>query len=213
MRLFSYVVEHDKGFAPNPFHGICTLAQCKYRIDATRPRNLVEMAEVGDWIIGTGGANLNKSAGHGKLIYAMRVAEKLTLEEYYEDKRFKCKKKKTNGTYEQKKGDNFYHNDWEKKNRFVLTGHQFYYFGRNAQDIKDISGILPHELHNIEKKGPGYRYDFSEGFLENFVKWIECKYNTGIHGYPCYTDSGIGEAEAAITKHRRNKRPSCKSSC
>lgn len=27
--LFSYVVETDSGFAPNPFFGVCTLARCK----------------------------------------------------------------------------------------------------------------------------------------------------------------------------------------
>ena len=35
----------------------------------------MELAEEGDWIAGTGGADLSKSAGHGKLIYAMRVDE------------------------------------------------------------------------------------------------------------------------------------------
>ena len=69
-RLFSYVVDHDYGFAPNPFGGICTLAKCKY---GSKKRNIVEMAERRDWIAGTGGADLSKSAGHGKLIYAMRV--------------------------------------------------------------------------------------------------------------------------------------------
>lgn len=27
--LFSYIVRWDHGFAPNPFHGICSLATCK----------------------------------------------------------------------------------------------------------------------------------------------------------------------------------------
>ena len=180
MRLFSYVVEHDNGFSPNPYYNASTLAHCKYRKDETKRRNLVEMAEVGDWVIGTGGADLKKSAGHGKLVYAMRVDEKLTLGQYYEDKRFDCKKKRGNGTYEHKIGDNFYNNDWQRKNRFVLIGRQFYYFGRNAIDI-------PPEFrnHNIEKKGPGYRSDFSEKFIEKFVNWIGCNYNTGMHGDPC----------------------------
>ena len=29
MRIYAYVVTHDNGFAPNPFHGFCTLATCK----------------------------------------------------------------------------------------------------------------------------------------------------------------------------------------
>jgi hypothetical protein len=32
MTLFSYVVRWDHGFAPNPFHGACTLATCKAEI-------------------------------------------------------------------------------------------------------------------------------------------------------------------------------------
>src|SRR4051795_10756509 len=78
-RLFSYVLEHDYGFAPNPFGGFCTLSKCKYRKSR---RNVVELAEVGDWIAGTGGADRRKSAGHGKLIYAMRVDEIISLSEY-----------------------------------------------------------------------------------------------------------------------------------
>ncbi len=78
-KLYSYVVDHDHGFAPCPFCGFCTLAKCKY---GSKKRNIVEMAEEGDWIAGTGGVDLCKSAGHGKLIYAMRVDEKIPLREY-----------------------------------------------------------------------------------------------------------------------------------
>jgi len=45
--VFIYVVDRDFGFAPNPFHGYCTLATCKAKI-----RN---QARVGDWVIGNGG--------------------------------------------------------------------------------------------------------------------------------------------------------------
>jgi hypothetical protein len=104
-KLFSYVVDHDYGFAPNPFGGFCTLAKCKY---GTTKRNIVELAEVGDWIAGTGGADLKKSAGHGKLIYAMRVDEVVPLNEY-------C-----------------------RADRLALISHHFFYFGRNVIDISDI---------------------------------------------------------------------------
>ena len=53
------------------------LVKCKY---GTKRRNIVELAEVGDWIAGTGGADLRKRAGNGKLIYyAMRVDEIISL--------------------------------------------------------------------------------------------------------------------------------------
>lgn len=118
--LFSYVVDHDEGFAPNPFGGFCTLAKCKYR--KGNRRNIVELAQIGDWVAGTGGQNLKKSAGNGKLIYAMRVDEKLTLAAYYVDLRF------------QGRADNT-RDDSDKIDRFVLISQHFFYFGRNAIDI------------------------------------------------------------------------------
>lgn len=44
MRVFTYVLDHDTGFAPNPFHGWCTLAGCKPVIRRT--------ARIDDWIVG-----------------------------------------------------------------------------------------------------------------------------------------------------------------
>ncbi|WP_225761747.1 hypothetical protein [Acinetobacter sp. Marseille-P8610] len=32
MKIFSYVVSRDFGFAPNPFFNFCTLATCKPKI-------------------------------------------------------------------------------------------------------------------------------------------------------------------------------------
>ena len=75
-KLYSYVVRFDLGFAPNPFGGLCTLAKCKI---GNKQRNIVEMVEVGDWIVGTGGADPRTSSGNGTLIYAMRVDKKTPL--------------------------------------------------------------------------------------------------------------------------------------
>ena len=44
MKLFSYIITHDIGFAPNPFFGYCTLANCKPVIRRT--------SKIGDWIVG-----------------------------------------------------------------------------------------------------------------------------------------------------------------
>ena len=51
--LFVYVIARDFGFAPNPFHGVCTLATCKPGIRRS--------AKVGDWILGVGGKGLGPS--------------------------------------------------------------------------------------------------------------------------------------------------------
>src|SRR4029077_12631610 len=85
-KLFSYVVDHDYGYAPCPFGDFCTLAKCKYGTVKAKTGspggNVAGLAEVGDWIAGTGGVDRSKSAGNGKLIYAMRVDEKISLREY-----------------------------------------------------------------------------------------------------------------------------------
>jgi hypothetical protein len=101
MTYFSYKIEHDYGLAPNPFGGYCTLAVCKPTI--RNNRNL----EIGDWIIGTGSAKLHKLH---HLIFAMRLEEKITMEEYWSDPRFQYKKPVINGSLVQMYGDNFYCN-------------------------------------------------------------------------------------------------------
>jgi hypothetical protein len=168
-RLFSYVVDHDHGFAPNPSGCFCTLAKCKYKKEGGQRRNIVELAEKGDWVVGTGGVK-KTSAGHGKLIYAMRVDEKLTLADYYQDERFQGRK-----------GNTF--DESHRTDTFALISQHFFYFGRNAVDVEAIP--KRHLTHPLEKKGPGFRSDFSEEFIEDFVEWLERNYEIGVHGEPC----------------------------
>jgi hypothetical protein len=92
------VVARDFGFAPNPFHGFCTLATCKPRI-----RN---KAEVGDWVIGMGGDRLNAT---GKCIYAMRVSAKVNFNEYWTNPAYLDKKPVRNGSRKMMVGDNIYY--------------------------------------------------------------------------------------------------------
>ena len=78
MKLYSYVVARDFGFAPNPFFGFCTLATCKPKIR--------EHASVGDWVVGTGAKV--RYGYSGRLIYAMQVSEVLDFNTYWSDPRF-----------------------------------------------------------------------------------------------------------------------------
>ena len=78
MRIYVYVLKHDSGFAPNPFHGWCTLACCKPTIR--------RKARPGDWVVGITPRDL-----HNRVAYAMKVDESLTFEEYWSDRRFKAK--------------------------------------------------------------------------------------------------------------------------
>ena len=180
MKLFSYVVEHDRGHAPNPFFGVCTLCRCKYRKSREKPRKVVELAEPGDWVAGTGGANQRKSAGHGKLVYAMRVDEKLTREQYYAARQFAVKQPVERGTYVQALGDNIRpRNSFERQDQFVLISRHFYYFGANAIDIPKKK--FPH----LEKRGPGFRCDFTPADISRFVRWLEERNKSGKRGEPC----------------------------
>lgn len=89
MNCFRYKLEHDYGFAPNPFHGVLSLATCKGDI-----RNNKHL-EIGDWIIGLGSVAMN-NLNH--LIFAMKLEEKITFDEYWNDERFQCKKPILNGS-------------------------------------------------------------------------------------------------------------------
>lgn len=176
MKLYSYVVEHDTGYAPNPYFGFCTLCGCKFRKSARHPKNVVELAEVGDWIIGTGGAS-KRGAGHGKLVYAMCVDEKLTRWEYFADRRFEKKRPSEEGTYEQTQGDNQYpRNDFERYEQFVLVSRHFYYLGEKAK-------IIPKKF-DLEKKGPGFRNHFDLAEICQFLGWLEKRCEPGKHGDP-----------------------------
>lgn len=93
------------------------MAKCKY---GSKRRNIVELAEEGDWIAGTGRVDRGKSAGNGNLIYAMRVDEKIPLAEY-------CRGNKGNRIDAEPVID--------VDGRFALISNHFFYFGRNAIDI------------------------------------------------------------------------------
>ncbi len=178
MKLFSYVVEHDRGYAPNPYGGFCTLRGCKYRKCPCKPRNVVELADPGDWVVGTGGKG-PRSAGHGKLVYAMQIEEKMTREQYYNDRRFQSKLPLPHGRYEQQQGDNVRPgNSFEREEQFVLISRlRFYYFGRNAIDIP--CDTFP----RLEKQGPGFKV-FDDAYAARFERWITRK-EPGLQGEPC----------------------------
>ena len=196
-RLFSYVVDHDTGDAPNPYFGICTLCRCKYRDSPRKPRNVVELAEPRDWVVGTGGADRKKSAGHHKLIYAMKVEQKITRGEYFRNRAFACKRPSIKNGDIHSRGDNLRPaNQFEDKKQFVLISRRrFYYFGDKPMTIPMEK--FPH----LEKRGPGFRSDFNAEYIKNFEKWIT-GHKSGKHGSPCKQQS---------SEKRSGRR--CKSSC
>lgn len=168
MKLFSYVVEHDHGYAPNPENNICTLVHCKFKKRWQVRKNIVETAEKGDWILGTG-ANSTESCGNGKIIYLMRIDEKISFTKYLKDSRFK------------KRIDCV---DNGEGNTFALISYTFYYFGSKAITINSLPSGL--RTVDVEKYRQGYKYkDFSHSYILKFVSYFAKKYKIGAHAMPC----------------------------
>lgn len=170
MRLYSYIVTHDTGFAPNPFWDFCTVANCKPAIRRT--------AQVGDWIVG-----LSPKARGNKIIYAMEVNEVLSYTEYYQDIRFSRKIPKQlkdcvircgdniyepngNGSYVQR--PNIHHSAKEKDHdlggKNVLIATNFVYFGSLSID-------LPEELAEL-KVLRGHKSNFDQSTINCFIEYM-----------------------------------------
>lgn len=84
-KIYCYKMTCDSEFAPNPHHGVLTLANCKPVIR--------RCAEVGDWISGWTALRVydknNKmhqfANGKEKMIYLAKVAKKITYDEYWRE--------------------------------------------------------------------------------------------------------------------------------
>lgn len=153
--LYMYVVARDFGFAPNPFHGACTLACCKPAIRST--------TEVDDWVVGIGGRKLKAV---GKCVFAMQVTQTMSFDEYWSSPDFRAKRPVRNGSRKMMIGDNIYsrdneNNEWDQLNSHhsqpdgrpdasniardtstnrVLISEHFIYFGESAPEVPE--GIL-----------------------------------------------------------------------
>jgi hypothetical protein len=160
--LYSYVMTDDTGFAPNPYHGVLTLACCKPVIR--------RCANIGYWVMGTVGKTIinkvRKKLGWGedylgRIIYIAEITDKVTRNKYWNCIWFQKKKFAPNFPY--CVGDNIYEpcagdfknpppcavhtaddkdRDLGKKNKArcnqsVLISDNFYYFGDSAVEIRE----------------------------------------------------------------------------
>jgi len=99
MEVFSYKMTHDSGFAPNPFGHTLTLATCKPYMRKSKGK--------GQWIAGFTSVDLNRDpVGEERLVYLMRVGEKLHMRDYFADPRFQDKNpvRQFNGSYQKSRG-------------------------------------------------------------------------------------------------------------
>lgn len=189
-KVYIYVVDRDFGFAPNPFHGICTLATCKPGI-----RN---SAKLEDWIIGMGGGRLSAT---GRCVFAMLVTEKITFNKYWSSPDYFDKRPVRNGSFRMMVGDNIYfldpgNNQWQQadshhsnadgspneknlstdtKSDKVLISRHFYYFGSTAPDVPaDIIGEIGF------KNGIGHRVYDSEKCVR-LIDWLKSTFGPEVN--------------------------------
>lgn len=203
IKLYSYLMTHDSGFAPNPFFGYLTLATCMTDIRRTK--------KVGHWVAGFAGKTLVKKCNnlgvdipYQGLIYLMEIGEILTLDEYFHDPRFQMKKAVALGSNDIKRerGDNIYridetgnyqqlendnHDEGEitkdTKGRNVIIAKQFYYFGRNcpipATSWKSLNVRVPDRYI-------GFGCKSDEGGVDMMIKFLgDQGIFPGTHGIPC----------------------------
>ena|ERR1035437_4597916 len=194
VRLFCYKMRDDAGFAPNPFHGLLTLANCKPLIR----KHKVE----GDWIAGFTSKALNgDKVGEERLIYLMKVTKKITYDEYWNNLDYECKKPILEDSgFEERAGDNIYkpnieltydYHQLENKNHkekdkehdlkgiYVLVSNQFYYFGNSPIEI-------PQEIRpSIPKAQSAHGNKTSElARIEMFINYVESNYPQGLIDKP-----------------------------
>ncbi len=191
-KLYSYVVVSDHGFAPNPFHGYCTLANCKPRIRGS--------AQPGDWILGSAS---RAGGGAGHAVFAMRVSEVLSFEAYWQDERFR-KKRPNRRSAVNRCGDNIYFRDaatgeWRQRLSMhsnedgspsdwhihydtgvdrVLIGEEFIYWGGAGPPLPRFAGV------DIRTKGIGYRCHFPAEVQQEFEEWFGSLAERGVCGRP-----------------------------
>lgn len=195
--LYCYKMTWDTEFAPNPHHGVLTLANCKPRIR--------RYAKVGDWISGWTSTYMHDKNnkvrrfvnGEEKMLYIARVTKKITYDEYwrdYEEKRphvidENAKRTSKYGLYlKYDSGDNIYepigngeyvqHENsshtqddmkHDLKGEHVLVCEEFYYFGIDHPLDVDVPFRIPRcKKVSLDE----YRY---------IIDGIKEKYNVGIN--------------------------------
>ena len=175
--LYSYCIPIDDGAAPNPYWGICTLTICKPAIRRT--------ARVGDWIVGTGSVHSPIGNIGNKVVYTMRVSQKMTLQEYdaYAQESYPNKVPDySSPDVRRYLGDAIYdfsedppgvrqsvHNVRDRQRdlsgQYVLLSDHFYYFGDNPIPLSE-------HLVPIVRQQQGHRSHLNADYVEPFLDWL-----------------------------------------
>ena len=187
MKLISYKIKSDKGFAPNPYFGCLTLATCKPAIRRSENTN------VGDWIVGWTCASsklYSTPVGREKLVFLAKISKIISIAQYWEEYPQKRPDQNKGLNFPEFYGDNIYKPNSEcsfgfekvdskfhckesnKKTdvggRNVIICNEFYYFSAaNALEVpinikKDFNQVL---------RGHKIFENISE--IEDFIKYVK----------------------------------------
>lgn len=192
MKIHAYCVEHDLGFAPNPFHGLCSLACCAPQIR--------KHAAIGDIIVGRGSARVGRRKN---LVYWMEVSEIIRFDDYNANPRFASKLPTMSGSTMQRYGDNIYfRNDetgkFEQRDSFhsdvggvqseadiktdtattdkLLLSNRFTYFGGTGPEIP------PGLLTMFPRRGRQCNHPTDQ--VAAMLDWLDVSHPRGIVGLP-----------------------------
>jgi len=157
MRIHTYIVQHDKGFAPNPFWNVCTLACCKPRIR--------ERVDEGDVIIGFGSASKEVGLG-GHVVYWMKVQKIISFDEYWQDPDFAVKRPVAGAGLMAWYGDNIYHRD-------AVTAEWVQAFSFHSDGKGLGRGNLHRDTHRTERVLIGYEYAYWGGAGPEFPEHLK----------------------------------------
>jgi hypothetical protein len=186
MKVYSYIVTHDSGFSPNPFHGVCTLACCKPVIR--------RVARPGDLIVGL-------STRGERVVYAMQVRRVLDFGAYWNDPLYSCKRADmTSPLALLRRGDNIYEpcgigefrqlpsrhanpdgtEDLGSKatdlsGLYVIVAERYTYFGEDGPPLPPQFAFL--------RAGRGHRCRFTEEEVAQVSAWFE-ELPPGVLGRP-----------------------------
>lgn len=188
MTVFSYTMAFDRGFAPNPYNGVMTLACCK--------GNIRRAAVVGDLILGF--CSVTCKLHQCGLIYVMQVTSKLDYEDYMRRTSEFDKVPSWDGD----PGDQIYHVDeddevyirpsWHTdanggavkalvemdwRGKYVLLSTKFWYFGREAIELPEA---LDSKYHRRRIRG----HIKIDGDGTDLKQYLLGSYGWGIHGLP-----------------------------
>ena len=145
--LYCYKMTHDTGFAPNPYHGVLTLATCKPTIRRCAKKDYWISGWTSVTVEGRNGKRM-EFRDKQKLIYLAKVSEVLPIEDYWH----KYKKKRPN---EMCNGIPIKRRQCGKSGK-VETGNVYYDCGDNIYEPSSTAPLgfrlLPNSGHNEEQK-------------------------------------------------------------